>query len=50
MQRQGAGTVGDLDRHVEVLEERSKRANAPWISTWTLRSWPSGKKSGSAGW
>ena len=24
---------------------RSKSASAPWISTWTLRSWPSGKKS-----
>ena len=23
---------------------RSNSASAPWISTWTLRSWPSGKK------
>ena len=23
---------------------RSNRASAPWISTWTLRSCPSGKK------
>ena len=24
---------------------RSNSASAPWISTWTLSSWPSGKKS-----
>ena len=24
---------------------RSKSASAPWTSTWTLSSWPSGKKS-----
>ena len=39
----GASTIsGSISRYSKI---RSNRASAPWISTWTLSSWPSGKKS-----
>ena len=39
----GASTIsGSRSRYSKI---RSKSASAPWISTWTLSSWPSGKKS-----
>ena len=37
----GASTIsGSISRYSKI---RSNRASAPWISTWTLSSWPSGK-------
>ena len=39
----GASTIsGSISRYSKI---RSNRASEPWISTWTLSSWPSGKNS-----
>ena len=39
----GASTIsGSISRYSKI---RSNSASAPWISTWTLSSWPSGKNS-----
>ena len=41
--RPGASTIsGSISRYSKI---RSNSASEPWISTWTLSSWPSGKNS-----
>ena len=39
-----SGRVDDRPARSRYSKMRSNRASAPWTSTWTLSSWPSGKK------